>query len=163
MTRISMDILQSATAKIRTMDLQQKEQLAAEIFQHQPHMLGLVLVQHRLGVSMEKIDFLLTFLLTCFQAMKDSGLKWSKITEDEIDRQMNIFVKTVNFSKDMGNSLKNKSIQQYTAGHPELALLAFAQVETDNWLKSIMPEESDKNIVIAAMTLVNCIASARLI
>jgi len=90
-------------------------------------------------------------------------LKWSKITEDEIDRQMNIFVKTVNFSKDMGNSLKNKSIQQYTAGHPELALLAFAQVETDNWLKSIMPEESDKNIVIAAMTLVNCIASARLI
>ena len=106
MSRISIDTLKVATLKIQAMDFRQKELLLDEIYQNQPHMLGLVLVQQKLGVSLEKIDFLLNILLNCFQAMKDSGLKWSKITEDEIDQQMNRFVATVNFAHDLGNSLQ---------------------------------------------------------
>jgi hypothetical protein len=158
MTRISTDILKVATSKVNAMDLRQKELLADEIFREQPNLLGLVLVQHRLGVSLEKIDFLLNILLINFQAMKESGLKWSKITEDEIEKQMDRFVAIVNFSKDLGKSLKSKSILQYTKKHPEIYLFAFVQSETENWLKRINPEESDKNIVIAAFTFVNCIA-----
>jgi hypothetical protein len=158
MTRISTDILKVATSKVNAMDLRQKELLADEIFREQPNLLGLVLVQHRLGISLEKIDFLLNILLINFQAMKESGLKWSKITEDEIEKQMDRFVAIVNFSKDLGKSLKSKSILQYTKKHPEIYLFAFVQSETENWLKRINPEESDKNIVIAAFTFVNCIA-----
>lgn len=163
MSRISFDTLKVPRSKIEAMDLRQKELLLDEIYQNQPHLLGLVLVQQTLGVSLEKIDFLLNILLNCFQSMKESGLKWSKITEDEIEKQMDRFVATVNFATDLGSSLQNQSIQQYIDGHHEIALLAYVQVETENWLKRIKPEESDKNLIIAAMTFVNCIASGRLV
>jgi hypothetical protein len=162
MSRISIDTLNVAKSKIEAMDLRQKELLLDEIFQNQPHLLGLVLVQQTLGVSLEKIDFLLNILLNCFQAMKESGLKWPKISEDEIERQMDRFVATVNFAVDLGSALQDQSIQQYAEGHHEIALLAYVQAETESWLKRIKTEESDKNLIIAAMTFVNCIASVRL-
>jgi hypothetical protein len=85
--RISLQALGDAIIKVRAMTRAQKEQLADDMFQVQPNMFGSFLVQNQLGVSPEKMEFLLEILFVCFQAMKESGLQWPLITEDEQDRQ----------------------------------------------------------------------------
>ena len=158
MSRISRNALAQAIATVRAMDMKQKEQLADELFRAQPHLLGSFLVQKQLGVSLEKMDFLIDLLLICFQAMKESGFAWPLITEDEMDRQMQRFIASVKFGDDLGTSLRDQSMRQYIEGHPEKELLACVQVETANWLNRIVPEETDKYVMMAAANFVNCIA-----
>src|SRR5450759_1622490 len=133
MSRISHNALAQAIAKVRAMDMKQKEQLAHELFRAQPHLFGSFLVQKQLGVSVEKMDFLVDLLFMCFQAMKESGLTWPLITEDEQDRQMKRFIASVKVGDDSGKSLRGQSMQQYIENHPEKELLAYVNVEAANW------------------------------
>jgi len=158
MSRISPDVLVSAVARVRAMDLTPKEQAADELFHAQPHVFASVLVQQQLGVSRAKMDFLLDILLICFQAMKESRLIWPLITEDEQERQMGRLASTVQFGDDLSGSLRDRALQQYIEAHPEKDLLAFVQVATAHWLQHVVPEESDKFVVMAALNFVNCIA-----
>lgn len=158
MSRISRHALVNAVVTVRAMDLTQKERLADELFRAQPRVFASFMVQQKLGVSLAKMDFLLDILLICFQAMKDSRLIWPIITEDHQDRQMGRFVAIVHFGDDLPESLRDRALQQYIETHPEKDLLAFVHVETAAWLQRIVPEESDKFVVMAALNLVNCIA-----
>lgn len=158
MSRISHNALARAIATVRAMDMKQKEQLADELFRAQPHLFGSFLVQKQLGVSLEKMDFLIDLLLICFQAMKESGLIWPVITEDELDRQLQRYIAIVKFGDDLGKSLRDQSMLQYIEDHPEKELLAYVQVETANWLNRIVPEETDEYVMMAAANFVNCIA-----
>lgn len=158
MMRISRSALVQAITVVRAMDMTQKERLADELFRTQPHLFGTFLVQTRLGVSLEKMEFLLDVLFVCFQAMKESGLAWPLITEDELDRQSTRFVAIAKFSADLIESLRNQSMTQYIEDHPEKELLSYVQVETMKWLARIVPEESDKYVMLAAWNIVNCIA-----
>lgn len=158
MSRISFDALARAIATVRAMDVKQKEQLADELFHVQPNLFGIFLVQTRLGVSFEKMEFLLDLLFVCFQAMKESSLPWPLITEDDLDLQSKRFSAIVTFGDDLNENLRNLSMRQYIEAHPEKELLAYVQVETANWLDRIVPEESDKYVMLAAWNFVNCIA-----
>jgi O-glycosyl hydrolase len=160
MSRISASIVSRAGTKIKAMDIHQKELMLDEIYHNQPNILGLVLIQQRLRVSLQKMDFLLSLFLVCYQAMKDSGLAWPVITEEDIKQQMDHLIASVHFDKDLNNTLQGLPLQQYVENFPEKPLLAFIQAETEIWLAETTPEESDKNIIIAAMSLVNCIAFA---
>jgi hypothetical protein len=157
-SRISRASLDRAIGKVRAMDLKQKEQLADEVFRTQPHMLASLLVLSRFGVSMEKMEFAANVMLICFQAMKESGLTWPLITEDEQERQMERFTAIVRFSEDLGDSLRNLAVQQYMNEHPEKELFAYVQAETAIWLTQIAAEESDKFVILATANFVNCIA-----
>lgn len=64
-------------------------------------MFGTALVQQRLGVSFEKMAFLLGLLLVCFHAMKESGLASPLITEAELDRQLQRYTAIVSFSANL--------------------------------------------------------------
>ena len=88
MSRLSTESVEKAVDAVQAMDRAQKERLADEIFRMQPNMLGSILVLPRLGVPMEKVEFAVGVLLVCFQAMKESGLAWPVITEDEQERQL---------------------------------------------------------------------------
>jgi hypothetical protein len=156
--RISQQAVVDAIIKVRAMTRPQKEQLADEVFRVQPYMFGSFLVQSRLGVSYEKMEFLLEILFICFQAMKESGLNWPLISEDEQERQMERYTATVKFGEDLSADLRERSMQQYVTSHPERELLAFVFTETTNWLKRITPEETDKFVMLAAANFVNCIA-----
>lgn len=90
--------------------------------------------------------------------MKESGLRWPLISEDEQDVQMGRLVATVQLG-DVRGVLREHTLQQYIETLPERDLLAFVQVETANWLQRVVPEESDKFVVMAALNLVDCIAS----
>jgi hypothetical protein len=158
MSRITRYALARAVAKVRAMDATQKEQLADELFRVQPHVVASLLVQKQLRASPEKLDFLFDILLICFQAMKESGLTWPLITEDEQDRQMRRVVATVHFHHDLPGSLRNRALTQYIEAHPESELMAFVNVEAANWLQRVVPDDSDKYVVMAAFNLVNCIA-----
>ena len=65
---------------------------------------------------------------------------------------------TIQFGDDLSGSIRDRALQQYIEAHPEKDLLAFVQVETANWLQRVVPEESDKFVVMAALNFVNCIA-----
>ena len=138
----------------------QKEQLVDEVFRQQPNMLGSFLVQKQMGVSLEKMEFLLDILLICFQAMKESGLTWPLITEDEQDKQLGRYVAAVKFGEDLSPSLQDRVMKQYIAAHPEQHLFAFVTAEIRDWLSRIVPDAADKYLMLAAANFVNCIAFA---
>jgi hypothetical protein len=158
MSRISRQALGNAIAKVRAMNRQQKEQLADELFLAQPNMFGSFLAQQKMGVSLEKMEFLLEILFICFQAMKESALTWPLITEDEQERQLARYVATVKFGEGLDADLQDHAMKQYIEGHPEQDLLAYVFTETANWLKRIAPQDTDKYVMLAAANFVNCIA-----
>lgn len=142
----------------QAMDLQQKAQLADEVFRAQPNLLGSVVVLPRLGVARSKVDFAVELLFVCYLAMKASGLTWPVITEDDQDRQLQRFVAIARFGDDLDDRLRERSMQRYIADHPEKDLLAYVTAETSKWMTRHVPEESDKYVMLAIWNLVNCIA-----
>jgi hypothetical protein len=165
MSRITVENVAAAIRKVRSMNLAQKEALAEEIHRHQPHLLASCLVQPKLGAKMTDVEFLLNILLVCYQAMKESGLQWPLITEEEQDRQMQRWIGAVDFSEHaLGDIGSDSARRQYADQHPEQPLLAFVLNETNQWLHEISrgnaEAESDKFVMMASMNLVNCIAGA---
>jgi hypothetical protein len=167
MNRITVDHLTAAIRKVRAMNLKEREALADEIHRSQPHMLASCLVQSQLGVEPPAVEFLLNILLVCYQSMKESGLQWPVITEDEQERQMQRWVGAVRFSEHAAGSTAKKARAQYASQHSEQALLAFVVGETSEWLHEISQRnaqaESDKFVMMASMNLVNCIAGASIL
>ena len=49
-------------------------------------------------------------------------------------------------------------MQQYIENHPEKYLLACVWSKTADWLKRIVPDDSDRYVMLVAANLVNCIA-----
>lgn len=61
-----MEALVIAIQKVRAMSMKDKEHLTDEVFAKQPNMLCSVLALSRMGVSIEKVDFLLELLLLSY-------------------------------------------------------------------------------------------------
>jgi hypothetical protein len=158
MPRITAQHLARAIEALRTMTMERKTALADEVLKQQPTLFGSFLVLTRFSVSFEKMEFLLERLFVCFLAMRESGIQWPRITEDELDKQAARFSATVNFADGLGPALTSQSLAQYTTGHPEPHLLAYVTTEMTQWLAKVKPEESDKYVMLAAMNIVNCIA-----
>jgi hypothetical protein len=96
MSRITTENVAAAIRKVSSMSLPQKEELAEEIHGHQPQLLASCVVQLKLGAYINDVEFLLNILLVCHQALKESGLRWPMITEDE--RCKPLIAKTINLS-----------------------------------------------------------------
>lgn len=158
MSRIPREAVVRAVAKVQGMGVADKQRLADELFHAQPHVLASVLVQGRLGVSAEKMDFLLGLVLVAFHAMKESGLAWPLITEDEQDRRMARLSEAIQFREELPEERRWDAMMAYVSSHPEQELLAFVYTETARWLQRVVPEESDKYVMLAELAFVDCIA-----
>ena len=158
MSRISAETLVSAIQKVSAMTLAQKEALADEIYHQQPILLSSVLVLQRKGVAVNKLEFLFDMLFICFQAMKDSKLNWTMISEEEYEKQLARHVAIVKFAETQSPAHGDQLRQEYTQQHPEQYLLAYVMTETSKWLQRVTPEESDTQVMLAAICFVNCIA-----
>ncbi len=158
MPRISPQFLAQAITLASKLNMQDKEKICDEIFKVQPHLLGSVLALHRLSVSLEKIDFALNVLVVCFLAMKASGQTWHLVSEDDQEQQMARLAGSIKFGSDLSEHLQNLCNQQYIDGHEEKYLLAYVINECTTWLKTILPVESDKYVLLGVINLVNCIA-----
>lgn len=160
MNRISQSILLRAIDAVEKMNSDRKERLADEIFLSQPHMLGSVLVLPRLGVSALKLELALDTLFLCFQAMKESGLPWPLITEEELERQLLHTDAIIKFYASLdGKAPRTSSVQQYVDSHTEKELLAWVLTTCRDWLQTVDPEETDKYVLQVAVNIVNCVAS----
>jgi hypothetical protein len=157
-SRISLIAMAQAMKSVKAMNLAQKEEIADEIFHAQPHMLGSVLVLQKFGVSMEKMEFAIEVLIVCFVAMKASGRTWPVITEDDQELQLQLYTTTVRLGEDLSPPLRDRLMQQYVENHPEKNLCAYVWSETANWLRGIVPEDSDRYVILVVINLVNCIA-----
>jgi hypothetical protein len=155
--KISLKHVGIAVVKLEEMKLAQKEQLADEIVREQQALFASFLVQKQFGVSYEKMEFLLNILFVCFLAMKESGLRWPTITDDDVEAFMNRYVESVKFGLELDPEKSHELVIQFIAAHPEQALLAYVQVETANWLKRVIPEDSERYVMLAAVKMVNCI------
>jgi hypothetical protein len=151
-----------AVQKLGTMDMAQKELLAAQIAKEQQALFASFLIQSQLGVAFDKMEFLLDILFVCFLAMKETGLKWQRITDDDVQACMNRCVEGVKFGVGLEPAQRLELVSQFVVGHPEPALLSYVQLETDNWQKRVTPEESDPYIILAALNMANCIGYAHL-
>jgi hypothetical protein len=114
---------------------------------------------------MQAVEVLVNILLVCYQAMKESGLDWPVISEDEQDRQLQRMISGIKFSEDIADpKLAETARKQYLANHPEQPLLAFVLDETNKWLRDLAcrqaESESDKFVMMEAINMVNCIAYA---
>jgi hypothetical protein len=137
MSRITVDNVAAAIRKVHAMSVREKEALADEIHLHQPHLLASCLVQSRLGVDQAAVEFLLNILFVCYQSMKESGLQWSVITEEEQERQMQRWIGAVQFSEQAAGSA--------TDGAREQRCTAAGNVvsQTDRWLREISERNAD--------------------
>lgn len=158
MPRISAENLVSAIQKVKSMNLAQKQALTEEIYRQQPILLSVALVQQRKGVAVNKLEFLFDMLFICFQAMKDSKLNWPMISEEEYEKQLARHVATVKFADAQSPAHGDQLRQEYAQQHPEQYLLAYVMTETGKWLQRVTPEESDTQVMLAAICFVNCIA-----
>jgi hypothetical protein len=163
--RISVRHVAAAMKKVQAMDLAQRVSLSDEIFIKQPNLLASCLVQPRLGVTMQSVEVLLNILLVCYQAMKESGLDWPVISEDDQERQMQRMVGAVKFSEEIPDpTVEEAARAQYLDNHPEQPLLAFVLAESNTWLRDLARRQteskSDKFVMMASINLVNCIAYA---
>ena len=102
-TPISVEQVATAARKVLAMSMAEKVTLTEEIHARQPNLLASCLVQPRLGVAIEKVEFLLNILLVCFQAMKEAGGLWPLITEEEQDRQLSRHLGAVRFSEELAD------------------------------------------------------------
>jgi hypothetical protein len=126
MIRITTENVAAAIRKVSSMSLPQKEELAEEIHRHQPNLLASCVVQPKLGAHTNDVEFLLNILLVCYQAMKESGLRWPMITEDQQERQMQRWIGAVDLSEHtLSNGASYSARQQYADQYPEQPLLAF--------------------------------------
>lgn len=165
MNRITTENVAAAILKVSSMGLSQKEELTEEVHREQPHLLASCLVQSKLGARINDVEFLLDILLVCYQAMKETGLRWPMITEDEQQRQMQRWIGAVDLSEHaLNNSASDSARQQYADQYAEQSLLAFVVNETNQWLRGRSQRngagESDKFVMMASINLVNSIASA---
>lgn len=104
-----------------------------------------------------KMDFLFDILFICFQVMKEFGLSWLFIIEEELDCQMKCYFDYIKFDEILVSNFLDSCMWKYIVGYFEKELFVYVQIEIVNWLNCIVLEESDKYIVIVVVIYVNCI------
>ena len=158
MARITQKTLVASVRRVAAMDIPTKLKLVDEMFREQPNMLASVLVQKQLGVSEQKMDFLVQLVLVLFVAMRESGIDWPCISVDEQDRQMNKTAGMASFNQGLAPELLSVAADFHLKDHPEKVLLAHVVGNISEWMQKIEVEESDKYIMLVAINTVNCLA-----
>jgi len=94
-------------------------------------------------------------------AIKESGMKISKITKNEQEHQLKLFVATVKFTEGMGNNFIDVSLKQFIKDHKESNLLSYVvgKMRDSSFFEN--KKEHSKYLIMTGINLVNCIASAK--
>ena len=158
MSAISQAVLANAAIAVGAMDMKRRVALADEIFLHQPNLLASVLVQQRMGASLQQIDVLVNILLVAYQAMKTSGQRWPVISEATQERCLQRLTGRVRFAEGLGLELLQQAVQDQIDAHgPYLLAFAYGQLREHDLLA--VKTEAEKYLLLAALNLVDCIAA----
>ncbi len=121
-------------------------------------MFGSILALSKMGVPADRMGFPVRMLLVCFQCMKESGIAWPRISEQDLSRELNRWIASVQMGGNLNSSLRLYSTQVYIDAHPEKDLLAYVTTSMAQWLNEMPAQEADRYVMMAVQNLVNCIA-----
>ena len=156
---ISSEHLAVAIEAVAAMDLKEKEAICDTIYAAQPNLLGSVLVLSSLGSSMETVEVVLNILIVIHLAVANSGQVLATVSEENLERQLQRFIATVNFSEGLDELSISQSIRQTKAYRKEKVLLAYVLGVLQRSGLVNQQHENAKYPMLAALNFVNCIAT----
>lgn len=143
------------------MGLREKESVLDRVYAQQPNLLGSVLAVRSFGVDMATLDVLLDILTVLHLAVEESGQVLAKVTEDDQERELRRYAASVRFAEGLSGDAFAQSFRQTVAYKREPVLLAHVMDVLKRSGIADVRDEASKYCVLAAMNLVNCIATAR--
>src|SRR5262245_14914600 len=141
------------------MGIREKERVCDRIYAAQPNLLGSVLAQRLLGVSMPTIDILLNILIVLYLAIDESGQVLAIVSEADQERELQRFI--AGFTEGLGSDALAQSIEQTTPYRREKFLFAYVVDILQRAGLTNLRNETSKYPILVAINLVNCIATAR--
>jgi hypothetical protein len=159
MSAISQAVLADAAVTVGAMGLNERVALADEIFLRQPNLLASVIVQQRMGASLQQIDVLVHVLLVAWQAMKTSDHVWPLISEATQERCLQRLTGRIRFTEGLGPELLERAVRDQIAEHGEPYLLAFAYGHLRDHDLVAVRTDAEQYLLLAALNLVECIAA----
>ena len=153
--------LAAAITAAASMGVREKERVCDRIYAAQPNLLGSVLAQRSLGVSMPTIDILLNILIVLYLAIEESGQVLAIVSEADQERELRRFTAAIRCTEGLGSDALAQSIEQTTAYRREKFLFAYVVNILQRTGLTHLPNETSKYPILVAINLVNCIATAR--
>jgi hypothetical protein len=153
--------LAAAITTAASMGIREKERVCDRIYAAQPNLLGSVLAQRSLGVSMPTIDILLNILIVLYLAIEESGQVLAIVSEADQERELQRFTAAVRFTEGLGSDALAQSIEQTTPYRREKFLFAYVVDILQRAGLTNLRNETSKYPILVAINLVNCIATAR--
>ena len=142
------------------MNIGEKESVCEEIFNQQPALLSSVLALPRIGVAVKYVDAVLNALLVVHLALRTSGICLKAISESEQEKELQRYVETAKFSDGLDNNMVAESIKQYVGYRKEPMLMAYVTSVLESTGIHNDSNENTKYALMAAFTMVGCIANA---
>jgi len=153
--------LAAAVKAVAAMGIKEKEEFCDTLYATQPNLLASVLVLPSLGVAMDTVDVLLNILIVLHLAVENSGQVLATVSEEDQERQLQRFIAAVRFAEGLDDQSFTQSIQQTTAYRKEKILLAYVIETMRDAGITDQRHENEKYPMLAAINLVNCIATAK--
>ena len=158
---ISVAHLATAIRSAAKMGLREKEAVCDRVYAAQPNLLGSVLAVRSFGVDMATIDVLLDILIVLQLAVEESGQVLATVTEADQERELSRFTASVRFAEGLSRKAFAQSFKQTTAYKREPFLLAHVVDVLKRSGIAGFRDEASKYSFLAAMNLVNCVATAK--
>ena len=143
------------------MGLREKESVCDRVYGEQPNLLGSVLAVRAFGVDMATIDILIDILIVLQLAIEESGHVLATVTEADQERELLRFTASIRFAEGLSGDVFAQSFEQTTAYKREPILLAHVVDVLRRGGIADFRGEASKYSFLAAMNLVNCIATAK--
>ena len=158
---VTAEQLAAAIRAATAMDIKEKERVCDTIYAAQPNLLGSVLVLRSFGISMPTIEIVLDILIVIHLAIVESGQVLATVTEDDLDRELSRYTASVRFSEGLDAASFMRSLEQTTAYRKESLIFAYVLSTLTRSGIATRKEEKAKFPMLAAINLVNCIATAK--
>jgi hypothetical protein len=159
MTAISAPILIDADITVRRMSMDDRIALADEVFKQQPNLLASVLVQPRMGATLQQVEVLLNILLVAYQAMKTSRHHWPVISEATQEQCLQRLKDRFHLAEELAPELRQRAVDEQIHAHGERYLLAFVYGTLRDHDLIGVRTEAEKYLLLAAFNMVDCIAA----
>ena len=161
MATISQGNLMCAIKKAQKMNIPEKERVCDEILIEQPNLLASVLVLNNMGNTLEEVEVLLNILIVLHLAVKESGVRIEKVSEEAQERQLNMLAAIIKFTEGMDSRFVDISINQYFVSQDEKILLAYVLSAMKDAKFFENKKECSKYLIMAGLNLVKCIINAK--
>jgi hypothetical protein len=158
---ISVAHLAAAIRSAAKMGLREKEGICDSVYTAQPNLLGSVLAVRSFGVDMATFDILLDMLIVLQLAVEESGQVLATVTEADQERELRRLTASIRFAEGLSGNAFTQSFKQTMAYKREPFLLAYVVDVLKRSGIADFRDEASKYSFLAAMNLVNCIATAK--